>query len=539
MTAHKTEKLTAPTQSDYLPWTRNAEQQEKNTQYKAKLSKQYGYLINHDAFISEQAVICCDDLTLGSKSYIAAQAILRGSLNIANNVSINNHVQISGKVTIGQQVRIASMTTIVGFNHGFEDIHTPIYKQPCTSKGIVIGENVWIGASVVICDGVKIGANSIIAAGSIVVKDLPASSICAGNPAKVIRSRIPNTPVVSTCKVSSSLRKISKQIQQQWSNIQKFHNCSLMLEQIQSQQPFPSDNIRPLCDMVEIASALNRPVEFCEKGVLIEKLQNLQLPCSGLIGIPGKEQSLLDISDHYPLLSLGYALQCLDSQLKWPVHAVNKINKYDLYTHLSQLDWKHRAWGSGAWIDLFSSAVYLQKDLINQDEKDKLLNPLFAWLNINNLQATGMWASANQESQWLKAVNGFYRLTRGSYAQFSQPLPYPESSIDTILCHSRINGHFLRNNITACNVLDIIHPLCQSALQTDYRQSEIKALFEQQIPAITERWQNNQGFAFSPDQTASLQGTEMWMSILATAAEYLGMQEELQFTPKGIHQLSN
>ena len=52
---------------------------------------------------------------------------------------------------------------------------------------VTIGDNVWIGGNVVICPGVTIGDNAVIGAGSVVTKDIPAWSVAAGNPCKVIR----------------------------------------------------------------------------------------------------------------------------------------------------------------------------------------------------------------------------------------------------------------------------------------------------------------------------------------------------------------
>ena len=55
---------------------------------------------------------------------------------------------------------------------------------------IIIGENCWIGTNVRICKGVTIGDNSVIAACSVVTKDVPANCIVAGNPAKIVKSNI-------------------------------------------------------------------------------------------------------------------------------------------------------------------------------------------------------------------------------------------------------------------------------------------------------------------------------------------------------------
>ena len=74
-----------------------------------------------------------------------------------------------------------------GLNHGFDDVSTAFRYQPCTTSEIIIGEACWIGANVVITAGVKVGKYSIIAAGSVVTKDVPEYSIVAGNPARLLK----------------------------------------------------------------------------------------------------------------------------------------------------------------------------------------------------------------------------------------------------------------------------------------------------------------------------------------------------------------
>ncbi|MCG8582531.1 MAG: acyltransferase [Bacteroidales bacterium] len=62
------------------------------------------------------------------------------------------------------------------------------------SKPVKIGQNVWIGSDVRITKGVTIGDNSIVAAGSVLTKDLPANSIAAGNPARIVKTDIDKAP---------------------------------------------------------------------------------------------------------------------------------------------------------------------------------------------------------------------------------------------------------------------------------------------------------------------------------------------------------
>ena len=89
------------------------------------------------------------------------------------------------EVTIGDNCQMAPNVAIYTAGH-------PVYPGTRNSayeygKAITIGHNVWLGGNSVICPGVSIGDNVVIGAGSVVTKDIPAWSIAAGNPCKVIR----------------------------------------------------------------------------------------------------------------------------------------------------------------------------------------------------------------------------------------------------------------------------------------------------------------------------------------------------------------
>jgi galactoside O-acetyltransferase len=73
--------------------------------------------------------------------------------------------------------------------HRFDRTDVPIHGQGVTSRGVVIEDNVWIGMNVSILDGVRIGNGSIVGAGAVVTKDVPANAIVVGNPARVLRFR--------------------------------------------------------------------------------------------------------------------------------------------------------------------------------------------------------------------------------------------------------------------------------------------------------------------------------------------------------------
>lgn len=93
-----------------------------------------------------------------------------------------------GSITCGKDVMFGPGVKIFGFNQGYAP-GFPMLDQPYTEAPVVIGDDVWLGANVVITCGVTIGDGCVIAAGAVVTKDIPPYSIAAGVPARVIGSR--------------------------------------------------------------------------------------------------------------------------------------------------------------------------------------------------------------------------------------------------------------------------------------------------------------------------------------------------------------
>jgi acetyltransferase-like isoleucine patch superfamily enzyme len=108
--------------------------------------------------------------------------VIIGSRSI---VGIGNVV--IGPVEIGDNVIFAQHVGILAMNHGYQDIHTPIRDQKCTAALIRIENNCWIGSNAIVTAGITIGKHSIVAAGSVVTKDVPPYTVVAGNPARIIR----------------------------------------------------------------------------------------------------------------------------------------------------------------------------------------------------------------------------------------------------------------------------------------------------------------------------------------------------------------
>ena len=141
-------------------------------------------------------VLPFQDFSLGSHSTIEDFATINngmGAVSIGHHSFIGLSNVIIGPVSIGNHVILAQHIVISGLNHGYQDIHIPISQQPCTVKPIVIEDACWIGANSVITAGVRIGKHAVVAAGSVVTKEVPPYSVVAGNPARVIKQYDPGT----------------------------------------------------------------------------------------------------------------------------------------------------------------------------------------------------------------------------------------------------------------------------------------------------------------------------------------------------------
>lgn len=150
--------------------------------------------IGENCFISPLAHIFAEPgrrIEIGESSFVAADSVLHGPLKIGAEVAINHHCTLDGGragIQIGARTRIAAHSQLYAFNHGMK-YGQPIYQQAVSSRGITIGEDVWLGAGVGIVDGVKIGNHAVIGMHSVVTHDVDDYMIVVGNPSKVIGDR--------------------------------------------------------------------------------------------------------------------------------------------------------------------------------------------------------------------------------------------------------------------------------------------------------------------------------------------------------------
>ncbi len=102
-------------------------------------------------------------------------------------IGYHSHIMVIGTMKIGRHVLIADKVYISDNLHGFEDVTLPIFQQPMIHRPVVIEDEVWLGENVCVLPGVTIGKHAVIGSNSVVTKDVPAFSVAAGVPAKVIR----------------------------------------------------------------------------------------------------------------------------------------------------------------------------------------------------------------------------------------------------------------------------------------------------------------------------------------------------------------
>ncbi len=111
-------------------------------------------------------------ISIGRRTFIGEGTVMRGQ----------------GGIHIGDNVLFGPRVQVLAVDHVFTDPSRPIMDQGITATGITVEDNCWIGAGVILLDGVTIGRGSCIGAGAIVTKSVPAHSLALGVPARVVRN---------------------------------------------------------------------------------------------------------------------------------------------------------------------------------------------------------------------------------------------------------------------------------------------------------------------------------------------------------------
>jgi acetyltransferase-like isoleucine patch superfamily enzyme len=160
--------------------------------------------VGNNFIVEKGAEINCistEGLQLGNKVTIGSYAMIRPSniyggsmgsgLKIGDKSNIGPYCYIgcSGYIEIGNNVMMAPRVSLYAENHNFDSIDVPMKDQGVATAPIIIEDDCWIAANCIILSGVRIGKGSVIAAGSVVTKDVAPYSVMGGNPAKKLKTR--------------------------------------------------------------------------------------------------------------------------------------------------------------------------------------------------------------------------------------------------------------------------------------------------------------------------------------------------------------
>ncbi len=141
--------------------------------------------------MSRRATLGAVMLSIGSNVNIekGVRAHSPKLISLGSNSGLGINCFVDGKVEIGSNVMMGPDCKLLGINHNFASKDQDIISQGISVGKIVIGNNVWLGANVIVLSGVRIGDGAVIGAGSVVARDLPPMSISVGNPATVKKFR--------------------------------------------------------------------------------------------------------------------------------------------------------------------------------------------------------------------------------------------------------------------------------------------------------------------------------------------------------------
>lgn len=130
-----------------------------------------------------------DDVVVhGVSTFSGAKVFDRPTLTVGNSSHLGYQltINVGCDVTIGDHVLIADRVTIMSYDgHPANPAERHLPASTQSSRPVVIEDNVWIGSGCIIMKGVRIGSNSIVAAGSVVTQKVPQDSLAIGNPARV------------------------------------------------------------------------------------------------------------------------------------------------------------------------------------------------------------------------------------------------------------------------------------------------------------------------------------------------------------------
>lgn len=148
---------------------------------------------------------CPQGIAIGDNSFVMHGAVLHvynfrdlphAFIHIGHDSLIGelNVLRGQGGITIGDRVYTSPLVQLLAVNHVYNDPARPMIEQGITAQGIVVEDDVWIGAGAIITDGVTIGKGAVVAAGAVVTTDVPPHTLVGGVPARVLKEIRPGQP---------------------------------------------------------------------------------------------------------------------------------------------------------------------------------------------------------------------------------------------------------------------------------------------------------------------------------------------------------
>lgn len=157
--------------------------------------------LGHGVYLDQNTYLhaCPNGIEIGENTIVMHGAVLHvynfrniphSKIKIGRDSLIGEYSVIRGQggVIIGDRVYTSPFTQLIAVNHVFDDPERPFVDQGITAEGIVIEDDVWLGAGAVITDGVRVGKGAVVAAGAVVTKDVPPHTVVGGVPARPIKA---------------------------------------------------------------------------------------------------------------------------------------------------------------------------------------------------------------------------------------------------------------------------------------------------------------------------------------------------------------
>lgn len=168
------------------------------------ISNKKNIVFGYNVTIEKNTIIdgyALEKLSIGHGSRIGAYSLVSCTshlskygvgLKMGNNSAVGQFTEFgaAGGIVIGDDVIMGSYVSFHSENHNFNDTTKLIREQGVSSKGIEIGNDVWVGAKVTFLDGSKVGNHCVVAAGAVVNGVFPDHSVIGGVPAKILKTLV-------------------------------------------------------------------------------------------------------------------------------------------------------------------------------------------------------------------------------------------------------------------------------------------------------------------------------------------------------------